>query len=45
MLVTRGNFLVIEGKLQNEDSIVHVRAKQVFSLAVTQAEMQSHDFR
>ncbi|HEY0759930.1 MAG TPA: error-prone DNA polymerase [Acidisarcina sp.] len=44
MLVTRGKFLLIEGKLQNEDTIVHVQAREVYPLAVTHAETQSHDF-
>ncbi len=37
-------FLVVEGRLQNQDRVVSVRAERVFSLAVTRAQMRSHDF-
>jgi error-prone DNA polymerase len=44
VLVSRGKFLLVEGKLQNEDMVVHVRAERVYSLAVSQADVRSHDF-
>jgi error-prone DNA polymerase len=44
LLVTRSKFLLIEGHLQNEDTVIHVRASSVSPLAVTNAESRSHDF-
>ena len=44
ILVSRGKFLLIEGKLQNEDTVVHIRAERVLPLAVTAAKIESHDF-
>ncbi len=44
LLVTRSKFLLIEGHLQNEDTVIHVRASSVAPLAVTNAESRSHDF-
>jgi error-prone DNA polymerase len=37
-------FLLIEGKLQNQEGVVSVKAESVQSLKVTEAEMASHDF-
>ena len=42
--VTRGRFLMVEGKLQNEDGVVHVRADAVEVLAMGEMEVRSHDF-
>lgn len=42
--VTRGRFLIIEGKLQNEDGVVHVRAETVCVLDMGAVEVRSHDF-
>jgi error-prone DNA polymerase len=44
LLVSRGKFLLIEGKLQNEDSVAHVKALRVLLLAANEIEMRSHDF-
>ena len=45
IVVTRGRFLLVEGKLQNEDGVVHVRADAVQVLEMSAAvEVQSHDF-
>jgi error-prone DNA polymerase len=44
VLVSTGKFLLIEGKLQNEDSVVHVKALSVEPLAVSAIETRSHDF-
>lgn len=41
---SRGKFLLIEGKLQNEDAVVHIRAERVVPLAVTAAKIDSHNF-
>ncbi len=37
-------FLLIEGKLQNQEGVVSVKAERVQPLQVTDAEMASHDF-
>ena len=44
LLVSRGKFLLIEGKLQNEDTVIHVKADRVLPLAAHNIEMRSHDF-
>jgi error-prone DNA polymerase len=44
ILVTRAKFLLIEGKLQNEDTVVHVRASSVAPLTISHADIRSHDF-
>ena len=42
--VTRGRFLLVEGKLQNEDGVVHVRADTVEVLDMDAIAVRSHDF-
>ncbi len=42
--VTRGRFLLVEGKLQNEDGVIHVRADTVEVLDLEAIEIRSHDF-
>ena len=44
VLVSTGKFLLVEGTLQNEDSVVHVKAMRVEPLAISQIEVRSHDF-
>jgi error-prone DNA polymerase len=44
MLVTRERFLMIEGRLQNQDNVISVKAERVLPLSVTRAETSSHDF-
>ncbi len=44
-LVTYGKILLIEGKLQNIDKVVHVRMQRVTELTVdAQLSLKSHDF-
>ena len=43
-LVTYAKFLLVEGVLQNIDTVIHIRAKHVEELNVTSAPMTSHDF-
>jgi error-prone DNA polymerase len=43
-LVTYGKFLIIEGKLQNQENVVSVKAGIVRSLEITTVEVRSHDF-
>ncbi|HEY0785793.1 MAG TPA: error-prone DNA polymerase, partial [Acidobacteriaceae bacterium] len=44
MLVVGAKFLLVEGRLQNEDSVVHVRAEHLAPLAIAAIETSSHDF-
>lgn len=43
-LVTRGKFLKVGGRLQNQDSVVHVKAEWLELLEVSAIEVRSHDF-
>jgi error-prone DNA polymerase len=43
-LVTYAKFLLVEGILQNVDSVIHIRARHIEQLNVTAAPMQSHDW-
>lgn len=42
--VTRSKFLLVEGKLQNQDGVIHVKATRLHSLAHRALDLQSHDF-
>jgi error-prone DNA polymerase len=44
VLLISERFLMVEGILQNQDNVIHVRAEKVSPLRVTQAETVSHDF-
>ena len=44
MVVTRSRFLLIEGTLQNQDGVIHVKAQCLFPLDITNAAITSHDF-
>jgi error-prone DNA polymerase len=43
-LLISERFLMIEGILQNQDNVIHIRAEKVAPLSVTRAETVSHDF-
>jgi error-prone DNA polymerase len=44
LLVTRGRFLKVYGKLQNQDGVVHVKAESLEHLHAAAIEVRSHDF-
>jgi error-prone DNA polymerase len=44
LLVTRHRFLLIGGRLQNNDGVVHVKAYRIAPLEITEASTSSHDF-
>jgi error-prone DNA polymerase len=44
LLVTRSKFLLVEGPLQNQDGVIHVKATRLSTLADSALELQSHDF-
>jgi error-prone DNA polymerase len=43
-LVTYGKFLIVEGRLQNQENVVSVKADRVRSLEINAVEVRSHDF-
>jgi error-prone DNA polymerase len=45
LLVTRSKFLMVEGSLQNQDDVIHVKAVRLAALSDDALEMRSHDFR
>jgi len=44
VLLVSERFLMVEGILQNQDNVIHIRAEKVMPLSVTRAETTSHDF-
>ncbi len=42
--VTRSKFLLVEGKLQNQDGVIHVKAVRLITLSDSSIDLQSHDF-
>ncbi len=44
LVVTRSKFLLVEGPLQNQDNVIHVKAVRIRELAHDALELQSHDF-
>jgi error-prone DNA polymerase len=44
VVVTRSKFVLVEGALQNQDGVIHIKAKHVQPLAFTNLELRSHDF-
>jgi error-prone DNA polymerase len=43
-LVTYGKFLIVEGKLQNQENVVSVKADSVRALEISALDVRSHDF-
>jgi len=44
MVINREKFLRVEGVLQNQDNVISIKAARVMPIAISAAEMQSHDF-
>jgi error-prone DNA polymerase len=44
LLVTRSKFLLVEGKLQNQDGVIHIKAVRLITLYDNALELRSHDF-
>ena len=44
LLVTRSKFLLVEGPLQNQDGVIHVKATRLLTLSDSALELTSHDF-
>ena len=44
LVVTRSKFVLVEGALQNQDGVVHVKARRIQPLSFANLEVRSHDF-
>ncbi len=44
LVVTRSRFLLVEGVLQNQDNVIHVKATRLMPLSDRALEVRSHDF-
>jgi error-prone DNA polymerase len=44
VVLVNERFLLIEGRLQNQDNVISVKAERVRALGITRAETVSHDF-
>jgi error-prone DNA polymerase len=44
LVVTRSKFLLVEGLLQNQDKVIHVKATRLVALSNYELEVTSHDF-
>jgi error-prone DNA polymerase len=44
VVITRSRFLRIEGPLQNQEGVIHVKAQRIAPLDIAGAEISSHDF-
>jgi error-prone DNA polymerase len=44
LVVTRSKFLLVEGPLQNQDGVIHVKAARLMALSDSALELRSHDF-
>jgi error-prone DNA polymerase len=42
--IVHQQFLLIEGRLQNQENVISVKAERIRPLSITQAETSSHDF-
>jgi error-prone DNA polymerase len=44
MVVLHERFVQVQGRVQNQDGVVHLRAERIWPLSVSAASTQSHDF-
>ena len=44
MAVLQERFVLVSGVVQNQDKVIHLKARSIGRLAVSSAEIQSHDF-
>ncbi len=44
LVVTRARFLLVEGPLQNQNGVIHIRAKRLEPLSDQAIDVRSHDF-
>lgn len=43
-VVTRSKFILVEGPLQNQEGVIHVKAIRLTALSEDLLEIRSHDF-
>ena len=44
VVITRSRYLEVEGRLQRQDGVIHVKARYLRTISITSAEVRSHDF-
>jgi error-prone DNA polymerase len=44
VVITRSRFVCVEGPLQHQDGVIHVKAHRVTPLAINDIEIRSHNF-
>jgi error-prone DNA polymerase len=44
LVVTQSKFLLVEGLLQNQDGVIHVKASRLLALSHSGLDLRSHDF-
>ena len=44
LIVTRSKFLLVEVSIQNQDTVIHVKAIRLIRLSDKALEVSSHDF-
>jgi error-prone DNA polymerase len=44
LVVTRSKVLAVEGILQNQDGVIHIKAARLIGLSDKTLELRSHDF-
>ena len=44
IVVTRSGFLSVEGQLQKQDGVIHVKARHIRPINITSADIKSHNF-
>ena len=44
LVVTRSKFLIVEGALQNQDGVIHVKATRLMTFSDGALVLRSHDF-
>jgi error-prone DNA polymerase len=44
LVVTQSKFLLVEGLLQNQDGVIHVKASRLLALSTSGLDLRSHDF-
>lgn len=44
LIITRSKFILVEGRLQNQDGVIHIKAARLISLSNNELQVTSHDF-
>jgi error-prone DNA polymerase len=44
VVVTRSRFVCVEGPLQHQDGVIHIKAQQITALDISDIEIRSHNF-